>query len=101
MNKQLLLRSACIKGQFFLPGKTGTTESVQAGDRISFRHEPDNQADPMAVRAVADDGVVIGYLQKEMSPCVLLFLPSYLVYGVVSAREKNGNVLVDIFAEKP
>jgi hypothetical protein len=102
---KLLLRSVSIKGQYYMEEGPAVTAPLQTGDRVHFQCDPDNPADPAAVRAFYGelDHLSIGYLQKEVSPVVALFLNGgYSVVGTVVDRSpKTGNVSVDVWADKP
>lgn len=94
----LLARNVAIKGQHFLPPDERQTVNAIAADNdtpllITLVHEPENEHDPLAVRAEIG-GRKLGYLQAEVSPVVVwLMKEGCNVQFIATSKNKTGNFI--------
>lgn len=94
----LLARNVAIKGQHFLPPNERQTVAAIPADNdnhvtITLIPEPENEHDPLAVRAEID-GRKIGYLAAEISPLVVWLMKEGVnVQFIASEKNKLGNFI--------
>ena len=85
--KQLLYNNGEVVGAFFLdPEAKQWADTCPPNTPVTVEREATNKHDPYAVRVLAN-GIAIGYIPKDISPMVALFVDAgYTVEGEVNGR---------------
>lgn len=100
--KHLIYRDGRVVGQFFISDahQRSTAENLPPDSPVQCVAEPENEHDKLAV-SVRFGGAHVGYIPKEFSPAIALFLSAgYLVTGHTTGFAKKGqrNPLVRLWA---
>lgn len=84
--REILLLQTYVAGTGYVPGVGDLVSSMNAGERLILRREPDNPHDRMAILVLTVSGTKVGYIPRRDNTVIARLMDAgKAIYAVVTA----------------